>query len=57
MNQQDKEKEIQDLKRLAKRFLAELNAGDFFEARDTALTMHYGAQILWHDRPLESWTK
>lgn len=57
MNQQDKEKEIESLKQLAKRFLTELNAGEYFEARSTALTMHYGAQILWHDRPLEAGRK
>ena len=57
MNEQDKRKEIESLKQLTKRFLTELNAGDYFEARSTALSMHYGAQILWHDRPLEAGRK
>lgn len=50
MTEAEKEKELASLKELTERFLAELKAGDYFKARSTALTLHYGADILWANR-------
>jgi hypothetical protein len=50
MTAEQREKEIKHLEELSRRFIVELRTGEDFQARDTALRLHYGADLLWREK-------
>lgn len=49
MTPEERAKEVKQLEQLTKRLLAEIRAGENSKAKATALTLHYGADLLWRE--------
>lgn len=45
----EKARELEMLQKITEKFLEQVKRGQFFEARGTALTLHYVADGLWRE--------